>query len=360
MTEPIAPNFPDLLADMAKRCTSCGVCVRSCDFLRRCGSPAALARQGLEDDATLLRAYECSLCGLCDALCPLRLSPAKLFPAMRREAVKKGLVDARAYRPWLTYEKLGGALPFRRYALPPGCTTVFFPGCSLPGSRPHAVLSLLATLRRDDPAAGLVLDCCGKISHDLGYGESFARISESLRRRLQGSGVRRILTACPGCDLMLRKLGGDFEVRSIYEVLTTGEAVAGAGKNRRTVAVHDPCPSRFDPKRQQAVRELIRRAGYAIEELPEQGRTTRCCGQGGMVEGVRPGTVDREAARIAGQARGHLLVSSCAACVSALGRRTEACHVVDLLGGEALPSRRPLSSARRWFNRLRLRLTRLP
>lgn len=360
MTEPTLSNFSDLLDDMTRRCTSCGVCVRSCDFLHRSGSPAALARQGMEDDATLLRAYECSLCGLCDALCPLRLSPAAIFLAMRREAVKKGLVDAKTYRPWLTYEKLGGALPFRRYALPPGCTTVFFPGCSLPGSRPYAVLSLLAALRRDDPAVGLVLDCCGKISHDLGYDESFARIFESLRRRLQGSGVRRILTACPGCDLMLRKLGGDFEVRSIYEALTQGEAVTEAGQNRGTVAVHDPCPSRFDPKRQQAVRELIRRAGYTIEELSEHGRTTRCCGQGGMVEGIRPGTVEREAARITEQAPGHLLVSSCAACVNALGRRTEAYHVFDLTGGETLPSKRPLSSARRWLNRLRLRLTRLP
>lgn len=360
MTEPIPPKFSDLLDNMARRCTSCGVCVRSCDFLRRSGSPAALARQGLEDGASLLRAYECSLCGLCDALCPLRLSPAAMFLAMRREAVKTGRVDAKTYRPWLTYEKLGGALPFRRYALPPGCTTVFFPGCALPGSRPQAVLSLLAALRRSDPAVGLVLDCCGKISHDLGYGESFARISESLRRRLHGSGVRRILTACPGCDLMLRKLDGDFEVRGIYEVLTEGDAVDETAPNRGTVAVHDPCPSRFDPKRQQAVRELIRRAGYAIEELPEHGRTTRCCGQGGTVEGVRPGTVDREAARITAQGQGRLLVSSCAACVNTLGRRAEACHVVDLLGGEALPSQRPLSSARRWLNRLRLRLTRLP
>lgn len=360
MTEPIPPNFSDLLDNMARRCTSCGVCVRSCDFLRRSGSPAALARQGLEDGASLLRAYECSLCGLCDALCPLRLSPATMFPAMRREAVKTGRVETKTYRPWLNYEKLGGALPFRRHALPRDCTTVFFPGCSLPGSRPQAVLSLLAALRRNDPAVGLVLDCCGKISHDLGYGASFERISESLRRRLHGSGVRRILTACPGCDLMLRKLDGDFEVRSIYEVLTEGDAVAETAPNRGTVAVHDPCPSRFDPKRQQAVRELIRRAGYAVEELPEHGRLTRCCGQGGMVEGVRPGTIDREAAHIAAQGEGRLLVSSCAACVNALNRRAEACHVADLLGNEALPNRRPLSSARRWFNRLRLRLTKLP
>jgi hypothetical protein len=79
-----------------------------------------------------------------------------------------------------------------------------------------------------------------------------------------------------------------------------------------------------------------------------------------MVEGVRPGTVEREAAQIAAQAQGRLLVSSCAACVTTLNRRAEAYHVVDLLGGKGLPSRRPLSSARRWFNRLRLRLTRLP
>lgn len=332
--------------------------MRPCPFLRQNGTPAAMARNGATD-SNLLSAYGCSLCGLCDALCPDGLSPSTLFLAMRREAVARGVVDLKPYAPWLTYERIGASPLLRRHLIPPGCATVFFPGCSLAGTRPHAVRELFRRLRRIEPTAGLVLDCCGKISHDLGLEERFTALFQKFSARLKARGITRILTACPGCTKIARAYGNGFDVTGIYEVLARALA-SPVPPPSASVAIHDPCPARFDPNHQHAVRLLVQASGYGIRELPSHGSLTRCCGQGGMVEGSVPGTVGRESGAIAAEAAGSPLVSSCGACCDTLSSVAPTAHMADLLAGTAIFSTRPVPSPARWLNRLKLRCARFP
>jgi Fe-S oxidoreductase len=348
-----------VMADMAARCTSCGDCVRPCAFLQQQGSPAQIALRGSTAD-NLLAAYGCSLCGLCDAVCPEQLSPSSQFLAMRQEATLHGLVDLKPYSPWLTYERLGSSFLFRRDLIPDGCRTVFFPGCSLPGTRPEAVKKLLYRLRQQDATIGLVLDCCGKISHDLGLQEPFETIFNRVCSRLHRYGVTRILTACPGCSKILRKHGQDLEIISVYEQLLLAEPPEALLQDRpHTVAIHDPCPSRFDTAQQQAVRKLLQICGWQVEELPFNGSSTRCCGQGGMVEGCVPGTVVKEAGIIAVAAGGRSLVSSCGGCCETLSASSPTAHIADLVTGTGSFTTQPASSFTRWINRLKLRFARV-
>ncbi len=350
------------LALMADACTSCGECVRPCSFLRQQGPPAQIAQRGIERK-NLLSAYGCSLCGLCDALCPEGLSPSAMFLAMRQKAAAQGLVELRPYRSWLNYEKLGSHPLFQRDSIPVGCRTVFFPGCSLSGSRPDAVRGLYRLLQQHDPAVGLVLDCCGKISHDLGLVDRFEGIFSRLAQRLHARGIVRVLTTCPGCSKVFRNHAKAFEVTSVYELLTqAGRAVPQQGTDAGglpAVSIHDPCPSRFDAAQQQAVRQLAVSCGYRVEELPDSRRYTRCCGQGGMVEGCVPGVVKKEAALIGAEAAGRPLLSSCGACCETLGRVTSTAHIADLLTGTGTFSTKPVSSRMRWINRLKLAFLRL-
>lgn len=346
-----------VMADMAARCTSCGECVRPCAFLQQQGTPAAIAKRGSTPD-NLLAAYGCSLCGLCDALCPEQLSPSSQFLAMRQEATALGLVDLKSYTPWLTYERLGRSLLFRRDHIPANCRTVFFPGCSLPGTHPAATKELFRRLQHHDRSIGLVLDCCGKISHDLGLERQFNTIVNRLQQRLKTYGITRVLTACPGCSKMLRMYGQGLEVQSSYELLAE-QSDSVPENSVGTVSVHDPCPARFDLAQHKAVRKLIERSGYRIEELSSSGTATRCCGQGGMVEGCVPGTVHREATLIGAEAAGRPLISSCGGCCETLSRVTPTAHVADLLTRTGSFSDRPVSSFRRWLNRLLLRFSRL-
>ncbi len=346
------------MADMAANCTSCGECVRPCSFLQHQGTPLTIAQQGATD-RNLLAAYGCSLCGLCDAVCPEGLSPSDMLLGMRQEAATRGLTDLKKYAPWLNYEKLGASLFFRRDLIPTGCTTVFFPGCSLPGTRPDAVLELFKRLRLMEPTAGLVLDCCGKISHDLGLTDHFTALFGRLSKRLRHKGITRILTACPGCSKILRNHGEEFDVTSIYEVLAACTAPSRPASPLKVVTIHDPCPARFDPAQQAAVRQLVQSCGYRIEELPSHGTTTRCCGQGGMVEGCVTSTIKQESGVIAAEAAGRPVISSCASCSDSITTATPAGHVVDLLFSKTDFSAKPVSSARRWLNRLKLRCARL-
>ena len=342
---------------MAERCTSCGDCVRPCRFLQQRGTPAVIAGAGAASP-NLLKAYDCSLCGLCDALCPEGLSPSAMFLAMRQQAAAAGAVDLRPYKPWLTYERLGGSFLFRRDYMPADCRTVFFPGCALPGTRPEIVKELFRRLRQQEPSMGLVLDCCGKISHDLGLQERFGAISRSLQRRLRKQGVTRVLTACPGCSKIFRSYGQDFEVRSVYERLVTEPMVQPVAP-RGVVSIHDPCPSRFDPAQHLAVRRLAEQCGYQVEELAAHGRITRCCGQGGMVEACVPGAIRQEATVIGADASGRPLISSCAACCDTLSSVTPAAHVADLLAGDAEYFIKPKSALQRWVSRFQLRWAKL-
>jgi len=348
-----------VMADMAARCTSCGDCVRPCAFLQQQGTPATIAGRGATAK-NLLTAYGCSLCGLCDGVCPEGLSPATLFLAMRRQATEAGLVDLKPYKPWLKYEHRGASPLFQRDLIPQGCKTVFFPGCALPGTRPDAVKNLFSRLRQQDQTIGLVLDCCGKISHDLGLREPFEAIFNRLHSRLQRYGVTRILTACPGCSKILRNNSNGLEVSSVYEQLLLSAPSEALLQDRpHTIVIHDPCPSRFDVAQQQAVRKLLQVCGWQVEELPFNGSSTRCCGQGGMVEGCVPGTVAREAGIIATAAAGRSLVSSCGACCETLSSGTPTAHIADLLTETGRFTTQPVSSVKRWLNRLKLRFSRL-
>lgn len=350
-----------LMAEMVHNCTSCGECVRLCTFLQQNGTPAAIAGRG-QAESNLLSAFGCSLCGLCEAVCPEQLSPSAMFISMRQEAQAKGLVDLKSYSPWLNYEKLGGSALFQRDFIPKGCTTVFFPGCSLPGTKPAAVRELFMRLKQFEPNVGLVLDCCGKISHDLGLNDSFGMIFNKLGARLHMKGITRILTSCPGCSKILQKYGEGFEVTSVYEKIVEGQGVGKGHDSKFThapVVIHDPCPARFDEAQQKAVRQLVKNCGYQVVELPSHGGITRCCGQGGMVEGCIPGTVRKESGIIAAEAAGRPIVTSCGACCDTLAAMAPTAHVADLLIGTIEGEAKPASSLKRWLNRLKLRFARL-
>ncbi|MFW9604900.1 MAG: heterodisulfide reductase-related iron-sulfur binding cluster [Trichlorobacter sp.] len=359
MTTPSKIDYRAAVTEMAARCTSCGACIHPCDFLVRHGSPAYIAQKS-DRPETLVASFECSLCGECDARCPHQLKPAQLFLAMRQEAQQQGLVPNKRYTPWYRYEQLSRSILFRRYQLPPQSNTVFFPGCSFPGGHPESVRGVYALLQQIDPTIGLVLDCCNKITHDLGNSAAFDQQFAQLISRLKQKSITTIITACPGCtSIFHRYAGNDITVTNLYQFLAShGSSLQLNNVAHTTVSVHDPCPSRFDRPQQQAIRTLLTAIGCTISELPVSGRLTRCCGQGGMVQAVHPDSVTTEAAKIH---PGHdrLLVTSCGGCREALSTAGRTVHLADLITGSTDTHADRRSSLAKWINRFKLRMMRL-
>lgn len=346
--------------DIAKNCVHCKQCVKECAFLQRHGTPGQIARATLELASGYdYLAFECSLCDMCAAVCPLSLRPSDMFLEMRRKTDSQGRQTRISPCIYLGFEKRGVSRHLTYYALPAGCSTILFPGCALAATRPQAILDLFAWLRRKEPTLGVVLDCCTKPSHDLGRTEFFENAFGEMRRYLLANGVRRVLTACPSCYKVFKTYGGDLAVETVYEALAA-DAETSWARQPKTVTIHDPCPFRFDASVQSAVRTLVSRNGYAIEEMPHHGATTFCCGEGASVRCSAPELAETWSRRRVDESRQHQMVTYCAGCNETLGRHTETRHVLDILfpGHPAGGHRRPTPGfPRTCWNRLRLKNT---
>ncbi|GAB6058542.1 (Fe-S)-binding protein [Desulfonatronum parangueonense] len=324
--------------EIATGCTGCRICVRQCAFLKMNAPPGQIA-QALLTGTSRTDPFACSLCGLCGALCPEMVTPQKMFLEMRREAVDQGRVHWKRYAAILNYEQRGHSALFSWYPSKPS-RNVFFPGCTLPGTRPKITWKFFEALRTLHPDMAMVLDCCHKPSHDLGRQTFFIERFQSIRDRLLSLGVERVFVACPNCHKVFKQYGGGLEVVTVYEALVQSW---GRGKKRTSevskispdatvrIAVHDPCPMRDEAGTHDAVRSLLAARGFDLREMKNSRTRALCCGEGGSVGFYNPDLAATWSQKRRAQARGDHIVTYCAGCAGFLNRVTPTCHLGDLL-----------------------------
>ena len=320
-----------ILEDMAAKCTRCSACQKDCAFLKKYGPPGEIAAsyEPTDKDCQALP-FECSLCGLCAAVCPEKLNPCDMFMGMRQEKMRRDPLDYREHAGYLAYEKRGASQRYSYYALPEHCDTVFFPGCTLAGTRSDKTLKIYEHLRSTMPNLGIVLDCCMKISHDLGREDHFRLMFQEMKDFLIQQGVKNVLLACPNCYRIFRAHGEPLTISTIYEYMDSKslpprETVPGI------VTIHDPCPLRFSPEIQASIRSLVAKMGLTIAEMPHQKETTLCCGEGGFVTCLSPELATNWGDMRKSEAAGKRTITYCAGCTNHLNGRTPTSHIVDLL-----------------------------
>jgi Fe-S oxidoreductase len=275
-------------------------------------------------------AFECSLCGMCSAVCPHSLNPAETFLEMRRESDCRDRWNDPSSCIYLGFEHRGISPHLTYYTLPKACDTVLFPGCALSATHPETVRDLFIQLQKKTPGLGMVLDCCTKPSHDLGRSDFFESVFGEMRRYLLSHGVRRVLTACPSCYKVFQAHGDGLSVETVYEVLAAEQPLSRTG-TRQTVTIHDPCPLRFNVPVQAAVRTLVSARGFGVEEMPHSGAKTFCCGEGASVRCTAPELAQTWERRRSEEARGRQVITYCAGCDATLGKTIETRHILDIL-----------------------------
>lgn len=217
----ISPSLRKQLNVVSEKCIKCKLCQRECAFLRKYGKPKDIADSyDPWDKVHQDMQFECSLCQLCAAVCPVKINPALMFLEMRRETVKRGKGDYPEHSAILGYEKRGTSKRYTYYAFPDHCDTIFFPGCALSGTRPDKVIRLYEHLKQFMPALGIVLDCCTQPSHDLGKEKYFNTMFGEMRDFLFNNGIRNVIVACPSCHKVFRKYGRELSVRTAYEIMS--------------------------------------------------------------------------------------------------------------------------------------------
>ena len=357
-TEKQKRDLQKRLHHIRSTCTQCGGCQTQCAFLQKYGLPGHIAETFDGAHAGhLAMAFECSLCGLCGAVCPEKLDLSELFLIARCMAVETKQIDLSKYGSIMRYEKRGTSPLFSYYGLPAGCDTVFFPGCTLPGTRPDTTWQLFEYMQQIVPNLGIVLDCCAKPSHDLGRQRYATAIFDEMNRFLESNGIRKVIVACPNCHKMFRQYGDGMALQTVYELIDEHGIPKGTTAEGE-LTVHDPCPMRMESDTHDAVRRILGRMGLSIREMKHRRKRTLCCGEGGSVGFVYP-----RLAKVWGKIRrretGHQkMVTYCAGCAGYLGRIAPTVHIADLIfspeqsmnGGPKVAS-----SPMTYFNRLKLK-----
>lgn len=71
----------ETLNNIAKHCINCDLCIRECGFIQKYGKPGHITQfYDPENAGSRSMAFECSLCPLRTAVCPVGLDPGKDLP----------------------------------------------------------------------------------------------------------------------------------------------------------------------------------------------------------------------------------------------------------------------------------------
>ena len=382
----IAPLVPAAPADAAAglspaeavaeagRCLQCECleCVKVCAYLAHYGAyPRQYARQIYNNAAIVMGARQanrminsCSLCGLCQEICPEDFSMADLCLQARQDMVARGKMPPTAHEFALRDLHFSRSDRFCLARHAPGSDRsahLFFPGCQLCASSPEQVEAVYRHLRRTMGApVGLMLGCCGAPAHWAGRQSLYDEVKNDWRRQWESMGRPELVLACATCLAMFGEHLPEVPSRSLWEVMAEGSLPAF---NPMTVkgplAVHDPCTTRRAPSVQAAVRRILERLDVPVAELDLGRARTECCGFGGLMQNANPQLADETVRRRAGRSP-HDYLAYCAMCrdnLCATGKR--AIHLLDLFfapatAGDAALRPRPGWSQRR-DNRERLR-----
>ena len=323
-------------------CTRCGECQRVCDTytgpaltspyirLKTFGCyraaerlPHSLARllggrkpgnAELKDFS--LDLYRCTLCGRCQAVCPVRIGLRDLWLSLRQEMVGRGVHPAGldkareaiattrnvvAYpneerATWVDFAAEPPADGYRREK----AEWVYFVGCMASFSPavqgiPEAFTRLLTRAGVDFTLLGEEEWCCGFPLIVAGMPEAARELMEHNLQRVKATGARGVLFSCPSC---YRTWNNEYRphldglellhsTQLLERLVSQGEiAFQPLGKK---VTYHDPC----DLGRNGGVFDAPRQVLYSVPELTlvEIGQNREmglCCGGGGDHEIVDP------------------------------------------------------------------------
>ena len=347
--------------------TSCGFCERGCPVYQSLKVKTLCMRgrnrtmlgliQGRFEitPAVVQAAFECTLCGNCDRWCSLKNT--EHTRAFREYLLKHGVEPMKEHasiatsirnygNPWFQPRSArnrwtkGLNVP---KAAPGQQEVLFFAGCTSAVTKPLnrslvASAKLLqkagvkfATMGQDEP-------CCGSTLQRVGQTEAFEELEKENLKKFKAMGIKKIVTACPGCYTTLKKTvekaGAGIEVTHIAQEIAhqVKNGNLKLKKSSERVTYHDPCHLGRLGGVFEEPREIVSSVANLVE-MPNNRYESRCCGAGAGLQSAFPKlSRDLAAKRIAeAKATGATtLVTCCPFCETQL-RTVPGIKVADLL-----------------------------
>lgn len=292
--------------------------------------------------------YDCTLCGRCKVVCPVRIDTRPLWIAMREHMVDLGHYPAAfdTLREMVTtrYNISGDDNQDRLIwsenleRVPEGVTgkeqaeIVYFVGCTpafYPQTYgiPQATVGVMERAGLDFTTLGSEEWCCGFPLILAGMADAVKDLVEHNVAAARRTGAAKLVTGCPSCyhtwlheypRIIGEPLG--FEVQHLSELLEEliGEGRITLGEFERPVTYHDPCDLGRNSGIYDAPRNVIQSIpGISFTEMEDNRQYSLCCGGGGDVAMTNQELVDAVARRRLRQAQdtgAQVLLSACQQC----------------------------------------------
>lgn len=360
----------------AKRCLLCECleCVKVCEYLAHFGAyPKRYVREVYNNLSIVMGVHHannminsCSLCGLCEKVCPGNLNMGEICLEARRIMVEKGKMPARIHDFALRDMQFSTSEKFifsRHQAGFTSSSALFFPGCQLSASSPEHVKSLYQFLcQRITGGVGLILGCCGVPADWAGQEELFKETLRGIKNRWENLGSPKVITGCPTCYSVFKREWPFMDVESIWTVLEK-IGLPDQGKETMaplTLAVHDTCTTRHETALQQSIRNILHTLGHKVEEMENSNEFTECCGYGGLMLFANKEIAHRMIQKRS-QGSEHSFLTYCAMCRdNFVSQGKETYHLLDLLfpaKQQDVAIKKGPSYSERQENRARLKIT---
>lgn len=286
--------------------------IRSTDGLKaRLFGPGEADRKLLEDFTKAV--FECTTCGACGQNCPVGIFTQRLWPALRKEMVIRGLGPigiqtnlpqaitktgnpyekpaADRYRPWFPgHVNVADRADVAYYA---GCTGAYEAQSMVRGDA--LVLNAIKVRFTMLPPEEEV--CCGFPLFITGQHDQLEDLVKRLVAGYVARGVKTLVCSCPCCVNLMSRDWPTFYGRELpFSIRHITQFVAGAIKDgtlritkalRETVIYHDPCYLTRGVGIIEEPRAVLRSIpGIKLIEFERHGLNSRCCGSGGAARKV--------------------------------------------------------------------------
>jgi Fe-S oxidoreductase len=194
----------------------------------------------------------------------------------------------------------------------------FAPGCALMLYKPHLAERIHGFLKDELGPIELLSTCC--------------------KNQPVFPSKARVINICPGCDRRFRENYEDSTTISLWEILAGADCFSipfpFPDYHGKPMSIMDACPTRDQPRVQNAIRTLLKKMNITLIEPRRTGPKSICCGDGSYGE-IPVDKVKELMIRRASEMPVDDVVVYCVSCVKSafIGGRTPH-YMVDLLFGE--------------------------
>ena len=327
-------------------------------------SPKTLLTHFSTEKPTPAMAFSCVSCGLCAHVCPSDIDFGDIFSTSKKTyATDKSILKKYGYDGVRFHQKNSFSKHFSttmKFSKGEYTHMAFMPGCALSSYSPKLVQDVFAHLRSILPGIGIIQQCCGTPTRMVGDMAQFGVYHAQLENDLASMGATTVVSACENCYMSIKTYAPHIEIVSLYSILAKHgipkEAMNAFGSHEK-VALHDPCPTRFERHLHEDVRTLLKVLELPFEEFKYNREKTLCCGSGGMLELTNPALAKEQMKTRAEQTACGSIVSYCQSCAESMSRGGKnGLHLLDFIFNAKEISHQPKQGVvKKWYNRYRSR-----